>query len=58
MNADQKTGRVLRNLPDKQVVVQLEDRQITARTVGVPPRRGADVLLVNPGSGWVVVSWY
>lgn len=58
MNTEQRTGRVLRSLPDKRVVVQVEDKQLTARASGLPPRRGAEVLLVNPGSGWVVASWH
>ena len=58
MNAEQKTGRVLRSLPDKRVVVLVDGEQLTARASGLPPRRGADVLLVNPGSGWVVASWH
>ena len=57
MATDQRTGRVLRCLPDKRVVVSVRGQQITARASGLSPRPGAEVLLVNPGPGWVVVSW-
>lgn len=54
---EQRTGRVLRCLPDKRVVVLVRGQQVTARASGLPPRPGAEALLVNPGPGWVVVSW-
>lgn len=58
MNAEQKTGRVIRSLPGKRVVVRADGEEITARASGLAPRRGADVLIVNPGNGWVVASWH
>ncbi|GGI75448.1 hypothetical protein [Deinococcus wulumuqiensis] len=58
MNTEQRTGRVLRSLPDKRVVVLADGKEITARASGLAPRRGADVLIVNPGNGWVVASWH
>lgn len=53
----QQSGRVIRALPDRRVVVEAPSGPVTARTVGVPPRPGAMATIVNPGSGWVVLTW-
>lgn len=57
MSTAQQTGRVIRSLPDRRVVVEVGAQQITAQAGGIPPRPGARALIGNPGQGWVVLSW-
>ena len=57
MADSQQVGRVIRTLPGQRVVVQLFREQVTATSPGMIPRPGAEALVTNPGSGWVVLSW-
>lgn len=57
MAGTQLQGRVLRCLPDRRVVVQTASGPVTAASHGLTPRPGTPVLVVNPGQGWLVLTW-